>query len=152
MATCPTCGSEALAPATCTIERMVDGVTFSIDAPCLRCGSCGEELTTHDVEEGFDLAIAAKLASSGRRTGPALRFIRKAMGMRAAELAALLDVTPETFSRWETGEREPEGRAFALAGLLVDAKRIGRLAAALETVRAIRAPTSFGPAPVKLAS
>jgi DNA-binding transcriptional regulator YiaG len=66
----------------------------------------------------LELAAAAELARLGRRSGPALRFMRKALGYRAVELAAL-DVAPETLSRWETGEREVEGRAFALVGLLV---------------------------------
>lgn len=36
-------------------------------------------------------------------TGVDLRFARKAMGMRQADLAARLDVAPETVTRWETG-------------------------------------------------
>jgi DNA-binding transcriptional regulator YiaG len=50
-------------------------------------------------------------------TGDELRFARKAMGLRPLELAALLDVTPEIVSRWETGA-DPIGRQTQLAVLL----------------------------------
>ncbi len=136
----------------CTLERMVDGLTFSLSVPCVRCDACGEELTSHEAGERFELAIAAKLAAGGRRTGPALRFMRKALGLRAAELAQLIGVAAETFSRWETGEREPDAQSFALVGFLAQSKLEGHSDRAIEMLRAIREPVPMGPAPVKLAS
>lgn len=46
--------------------------------------------------------------------GEALKFARKVMGLRQADLATLLDVAVETVSRWETGA-EPIRRQTQLA-------------------------------------
>ena len=52
--------------------------------------------------------------------GGDLRYARKALGMRAAELAAALDVTPETVSRWETDARPiPQTTRLAVVALLM---------------------------------
>jgi transcriptional regulator with XRE-family HTH domain len=47
--------------------------------------------------------------------------MRKALGLRAADLAEMLDVTPETLSRWETGKL-PMGRTswLTLSSLALD--------------------------------
>jgi DNA-binding transcriptional regulator YiaG len=50
------------------------------------------------------LQIAAAVARAivpAKLTGKEIRFLRKAIGMRAADLARFLDVTAETMSRWE---------------------------------------------------
>jgi hypothetical protein len=39
---------------------------------------------------GFELAVAERLASLGLRTGAAFKFMRKALGLRAVDLAELL--------------------------------------------------------------
>jgi transcriptional regulator with XRE-family HTH domain len=57
----------------------------------------------------------------GASDGAAFKFMRKAIGMKATDLAALLGVAAETISRWETGQREVDRTALAaLAGLVVD--------------------------------
>lgn len=48
-------------------------------------------------------AAIAVFSQAGSINGDELRFARKAMGLRQPDLAALLDVTTETVSRWETG-------------------------------------------------
>jgi DNA-binding transcriptional regulator YiaG len=53
-------------------------------------------------------------------TGADLRFARKALGLRAAELAVTLEVTPETVSRWETDARPiPRTVRLAVVALLM---------------------------------
>lgn len=85
----------------------------------------------------FELAVAEKLAGLGIRTGEAFKFMRKALGLRAVDLAELLDVAAETVSRWETGE--PEARAFALLGSIV-AERLRGQEETVDRLRALRSP------------
>ncbi len=60
----------------------------------------------------LDLAAAQWLADAGARSPETFRFMRKTLGLRAADLAELLDVAPETVSRWERGVLPVEHRAF----------------------------------------
>lgn len=53
-----------------------------------------------------DLAAARRLAADG-----SARRIRVAAGLSCAELAAAIDVTRVTVSRWERGQRSPHGAA-----------------------------------------
>lgn len=46
-------------------------------------------------------AAIAVLTQAGSINGDELKFARKAMDLRQPDLAALLDVTTETVSRWE---------------------------------------------------
>lgn len=81
----------------------------------LRCSSCGETLFDVKEVERQELEAATLLVARGVRTGPEFKFIRKLAGLRANELAEMLDVRPETVSRWERGEVEiPRAVAYAL--------------------------------------
>ena len=151
MTKCPTCGAASLAMAVCSERIELAGEVFTAaDVPCERCAECGEELVSYEERARFELGVAAELARRGRRTGTALRFMRKALGFRAAELAALLAVAPETFSRWENGEREPEPRAFALVGMLAHERLAGHGDEALTMLRAMREPAAPTSEPVRL--
>lgn len=125
------------------------GIVFSTEVPCEQCESCGDRYFAAEALERFELATASALASMGRRTGSALRFMRKALGFRAKDLAELLDVAPETFSRWETGEREPDAHAFALVGIMA-ADRLGEREQAETILRAMREPAKVRPSEVIL--
>lgn len=87
----------------------------------VKCGACGEAVLS-----GVDLGRAELLAGAeamarGLRDGGTFKFVRKALGMRAAELGALLDVSPETISRWENGHRAAERSVWnTLADLVTD--------------------------------
>lgn len=52
--------------------------------------------------------------------------MRKALGMKAAEVAEVMNVAAETISRWENGQRELDWPEFMLMGVLVDDKLAGR--------------------------
>ncbi len=57
--------------------------------------------------EGLQIAVAAaRVTVPLKLTGPEIRVLRKTMGIQARELAGHLDVTPETFSRWENGREQ----------------------------------------------
>ena len=46
--------------------------------------------------------------------GPAIRAIRKALGVRQDELAIAADMSPSHLHRIETGERQPSEAALSL--------------------------------------
>jgi putative zinc finger/helix-turn-helix YgiT family protein len=71
---------------------------------CSRCAHCG--LVTHSIPYPEKLAAAAAVYRSmipEKLSGKEIRFIRKSLGYTAKEMAAALEIAPETFSRWENG-------------------------------------------------
>jgi transcriptional regulator with XRE-family HTH domain len=58
------------------------------------------------------------LSEAADISGDEIRFARKSLGFTQARLARLLDVAPETVSRWETGS-ETMSRVSRLALLAV---------------------------------
>jgi len=57
--------------------------------------------------ENLEAAMAvARVSDVFKLNGQEIRFLRRAMGIKATDLAKFLDVTPETVSRWETS-KEP---------------------------------------------
>jgi len=145
MERCPVCGGASPMRAdTCEERREIAGVLFSAPVACDACTICGEKFVGFEALARFELEAAAALALRGRRTGSALRFMRSALGYRSAELAGLLDVAPETFSRWETGDREPDARAFALVGSLAT-DRLNGGNHTLAMLRAMREPARIEP-------
>lgn len=56
--------------------------------------------------QGLEAAVAvARATVPDKLSGQEIRFLRKTVGMKAAELARFLDVTAETISRWENGKK-----------------------------------------------
>jgi transcriptional regulator with XRE-family HTH domain len=51
--------------------------------------------------------------------------MRKALSLRGSELGALLDVTAETISRWENGQRNVHRTAWVALGSMVLEKMQG---------------------------
>lgn len=102
------------------------GVVASVEAPARRCPECGDALVDGAVLARAHLAVGCELADQGVHTGDALRHMRKALGLRAADLARLLDVTPETVSHWETGKVLPSRSAFVAVAAMVEEALDGR--------------------------
>lgn len=87
----------------------------------LKCGACGEVVFSGADLGRAELLAGAEAMARGLRDGGTFKFIRKALGMRAAELGSLLDVSPETISRWENGHRAAERSVWnTLADLVAD--------------------------------
>jgi len=97
-------------------------VEVAVDVPAWRCGGCGGVHVDPPILRRCHLAAGCRFADAGVGTGEAVRHMRKALGLRAADLARLLDVTPETISHWETDRCVPNRSAFvALAAMVQDA-------------------------------
>lgn len=104
------------------MELPRSGVTASAAVPARRCRRCHGADVDAAVRDRFQLAVCRELANAGVLTGEAMRLMRNALRLRAADLARLLGVTPETISHWETGKARANRAAFiALCALVQDA-------------------------------
>ena len=102
----------------------------------IRCSGCGESFLSGPDLGRAELLAGAEAMARGLRDGGTFKFIRKALGLRASELGDLLDVSPETISRWENSHRAAERSVWnTLADLVSD-----RLHGTKTTVDRLTAP------------
>lgn len=116
---CIQCGNTKLKQATEKHYVVVSRIRFVAQLPVTECSKCGESYMDHEVLAVFERAVARRLAERGPATGETFRFMRKAIGLPAKEAAALLSTTPETVSRWETGDRPVDRNAWTTLSALV---------------------------------
>lgn len=127
---CTECGANGR---FASVERdetvKVAGRTFVGAVRGVQCPHC-EKVFVHGADlEDFELGVAAELAKDGPTKGEALKYMRKAgLAMRATDLARLLDVAPETLSRWETDALSIPRLAWATVSALVLERYAGRRA------------------------
>lgn len=137
---CYNCRSEQLA----TVEREdrieVAGHRFIRTLPAQRCSRCGAETVEGADIQGFEWLVAGELARHGEVSPQSFSFMRRVLGLKAAELADLLDVRPETISRWENAKQSIERRAAALLASMVIDKLEGR-SSTLERLQTLRSPS-----------
>jgi putative zinc finger/helix-turn-helix YgiT family protein len=95
-------GKESYKYDECGLDNVtLVGVTVS------RCPECGTFEVAIPAMESLHRVIAWQVAGRpGRLTPPEFRFLRKYLGHSSKDLAAQLDVKPETVSRWENGKAE----------------------------------------------
>lgn len=117
MESCPTC-QKPLVRGSASETSEIAGRRFHAQIPAMLCEHCGADFIADEDLERFELAIASHLAR-GRASGEAFVYMRRALGLKASDLAELLHTRPETVSRWERGVRSMDWRAFALLGKLV---------------------------------
>src|SRR3954471_10846672 len=91
---CPACGKAAFQPVTYAVRRDLDGRRFTAEIPARECASCGEVLVSGPGMAAFERAITLDLVRGGEVGAEGFRWLRKAAGLKAVRLAALLDVTP----------------------------------------------------------
>jgi putative zinc finger/helix-turn-helix YgiT family protein len=149
---CVTCNAGTMRPGPVELRREVDGHVFTTTVDGKQCSSCGEVYFEGTDLARFELAVARILAESGAESGDAFRWMRKALDLRAIDVAELLEVTPETVSRWETGRVAVDRAALMILGLMVVDQAHGSTA----TIDALRARAAAKPlaktVTVKLAS
>ncbi len=123
---CFNCGKATFKRMQVPFAITVADIEFATELPGGSCSSCGARTVSGEAGASFELQVASELASRGVRSGETFRFMRKALGMKAADLAEIMNVAAETVSRWENGQRDVGGPEFMLLGFLVDDKRAGR--------------------------
>jgi len=121
------------------MRRTVGGHVFVSKVRGRTCDQCGEATFADGEVERVDLAIARALVDEGIASGGAFKFIRKAVGLRATDLAELLHVTKETVSRWETNKVPIDHPARALLAMML-ADRAAGGTSTQDVLRAMGAP------------
>lgn len=124
---CPACRRGRLTRATANHTVKIGDVEVVFrEVPVSRCGSCKETVFEGPFMERVELYAADELARSGAVSPDGFRFMRKALGLRAEDLADMLDVSNETVSRWETGKNPIARTALAVLGALIEDEIAGR--------------------------
>jgi putative zinc finger/helix-turn-helix YgiT family protein len=126
MKQCFSCHSDRIISSIELEDYSFGEVTFSVEMPCVRCEACGETTTAHGDGEKADAAVAHALALNGPMTGAAFRHMRNVLNISRAEMASLLDVAPETVSRWEVEGRPVDRAAWLLLSTIVEEHEAGR--------------------------
>ncbi len=116
---CAQCGHEGLESGV--VERTVNvgELGYTAEVPAKVCSSCGAYRLSLDTLRKFGELVAADLAREGVSSPDAFKYMRKQLRLPAKELSALLDVSPETVSRWENGKYPIDPRAVKLLGVMV---------------------------------
>ncbi len=125
---------------------------FSVSGvPATRCSSCGESFMAAADLQRAELQVGAELADRGIREGAAFRFMRKALGLRAVDLAGLLDVTAETVSHWENDHTAADSGAWAALAAMISDRLAGKTTT-IDRLRATKEPRrTSGPVQLRLA-
>jgi DNA-binding transcriptional regulator YiaG len=107
------------------LTRTIAGHKLTVDVEVGLDPETHEETVSLAEAQRAELEMAAALAESGPVVGETFVWMRKALGLQSKQLARLLDVRPETITRWET-DVVPVDRAawFTLSELVLE--RIGR--------------------------
>jgi putative zinc finger/helix-turn-helix YgiT family protein len=150
MKRCVQCGGDKLVAATTETPERVGDVTFTVVVPATRCEKCGESYVSYDAGVRAELMVAATLPELGIDSGAALRYMRKALGLKAVELARLLGVVPETVSRWETGANAPIPRPVLATLAAMASDKIEGRTRTLDHLRALHEPRAIAPEALRL--
>ncbi len=79
------------------------------------CQICRMQSADIPALKNLMMVIARSIVESeAQLTGSEIRFLRKRLGLRSSELAALAGVSVEQVSRWENGRNKPEKSADKL--------------------------------------
>lgn len=136
---CVMCKEGKLRRAALKLERNVAGHRFTTTVKGQACPICKEVYINGPDAERFELNVARALAEAAVTSGEAVKFMRKAAGMRAIDLAELLGVVPETVSRWETDRTVIDRSALAVVAMLV-LDRANGTSRTEDTLRALAEP------------
>lgn len=126
----------------------VGGTSFVARVDAGSCKRCRALFLPGRALARIELEIACVIARHAPPTGESLRFLRKALGIHAVSLASLLQVTAETLSRWECGQRRVDANAWITVGSLV-LEKAGKLAATRDRLEALGKPVAL-PAVVRV--
>lgn len=115
---CETCGGEGFVERPC--------VSCNHGTMGVVCPDCGCVDVSLDERQRRERGIArAKMLDGAPLTGDDVRYARKALGLRSVDLAAALDVSPATVTRWEHGAWTfPRLNRLALVALLLLADEV----------------------------
>ncbi len=144
MKRCAVCFSNELRETRETVDVNVPTVSGAFHVRVsgvsnARCGNCGESFLCGPDLGRAELLAGAEALARGFRDGKTLKFVRKALGLRATELGELLGVSAETVSRWENGHRAAERSVWNASADMV-ADKLAGTTTTLERLRTHGAP------------
>ena len=114
---CTKCGGRMIYRSYGHVEKVGrykvnDGTAFAWQCENAKCG---EVDLTLDQLAGYQRRAAAIVLRDAKEVdGAVVKYARRALGMKQADLAAQIGCRAETLSRWETGD-QPMPRAEQLA-------------------------------------
>lgn len=122
MSTCAECGGPT---ETCleVVHKVLGQRRYTNEVRAERCTNTRCREVYYEGKDLLDIEqlIVRQLAEHGITSGDEFRLLRKYQGLRVADLAVLLGVTPETIAQWEAGESAPSAPACAsLAAMMRD--------------------------------
>lgn len=119
---CTEYGERGLVAGPQPVTRAVGERTFQGMVQGWACPACKEVFYDGPGLGAFEEQAAVWLAEHGVRSPAELKFMRKAAGIRASDLASWLDVSAETVSHWETGKHTPDViTRSVIASIVLDA-------------------------------
>lgn len=141
---CIQCGQDVAATTREIKSPQIGEYQFTALARAVKCQKCALEIVDGPSVERFELLVAQRLIESGIRTGAVIRYVRKVLALRANELSELLDVKPETVSRWENDKVAPDRILLTVLGGLI-ADQLSHRSETLDRLRALSAPQKLEP-------
>lgn len=117
---CLRCGGQLGEPEAMTVPfRALPGVQITgiMGQRCLSCGDIEYEIPR--VEELIQVLREVLVLKKERLTGAEVRFLRKALGWSAKDLAARMGVASATVSRWESDSQSMNETADRLLRMFV---------------------------------
>lgn len=92
------------------------------------CSECGASVKTTipDLEGLLHAVAAARCAVPRKLSGAEIKFLRRAMGWKAKDVAGKLDMTPENFSRVENNAKLLGPQSEKLFRILVTVGSVGK--------------------------
>ena len=123
---CTHCQSEEFETVMNTMYALVDGFEYEADGFAQQCSTCLSRRVAGDHLEQFEDNIVRVIAKT-LRVGPnAFKRLQSAAGVKGIELAAWLEVTPASVSRWATGLNSVPIPVFVVLAELASERLVGR--------------------------
>lgn len=113
------------------LEKTIGGIRFEATVPVADTKVPSAE-ARHLI--AFEREIARTLCARGKPTADGFKFLRERSRIKASEFAELVNVKPETISRWENEHNAVPGAAWELIVILASE----RLAGQTSTLDALR--------------
>src|SRR2546427_9414640 len=134
---CVRCGGSELPDVHHVLSMTIAGQKFEFADVMQVCANCHEAYLEPGALARFEKRAALELARAGVQTAEAVRFMRKALGLRGQDFAELIGQTAENISRVENGKIAPDLRTVSILGSLLEDQENGSTRT-LEQLRAFR--------------
>jgi len=134
---CVRCGGSELPEVDHVLPMTIAGQKFEFADVMQVCANCNEAYLEPGALARFEKRAALELARAGVQTAEAVRFMRRALGLRGQEFAELIGQTAENISRVENGKVAPDLRTVTILGSLLEDQENGSTAT-LDKLRALR--------------